>query len=156
VIDAMAVQEFLFEEAALADASDGAGWLELWAPDGTYYAPANDDDADTRLHVALLNEDHAGLVNRVHMLGEGLVHAQTPGPRTSRMIGNIRVSAGEDGLVVARAVFTLTAFRRHTLDHFAGRLVYRLRPEGASFRIVRKEIYLVNNDGYLPNMTFLL
>lgn len=156
MIDRPAVEEFLFEEAALADSNDALAWLELWAPDGSYYAPANDDDADTRMHVALLNEDYAGLVNRVQMLVEGLVHAQSPGTRTSRMIGNIRIGTGEDGLVVARAVFTLTAFRRHTLDQFAGRLVYKLRPEGRSFRIVRKEIYLVNNDGYLPNMTFLL
>lgn len=152
----MAVERFLFEEAALADANNYSGWLDLWAPDGTYYAPANDDDADTRLHVALLHDDYAGLVNRVHMLNEGLVHAQSPGSRTSRLIGNVRVSAGDDGLVVARAVFNLTAFRRQTLEMFAGRLVYFLRPEGESFRLVRKEIYLVNNDGYLPNMTFLL
>lgn len=156
MIDRIVVEDFLFEEAALADANNYAGWLSLWATDGTYYAPANDDNADTRLHVALLNEDYAGLTNRVYMLEEGLVHAQSPASRTSRMIGNVRASAGDDGLVVARAVFTLTVFRRQTLDHFAGRLVYTLRPEGESFRMVRKEIYLVNNDGYLPNMTFLL
>lgn len=51
-----AVEDFLYDEAARADAHDYTGWLELWAEDGSYYAPANDDDADTRLHVALINE----------------------------------------------------------------------------------------------------
>ncbi|MET0180360.1 MAG: aromatic-ring-hydroxylating dioxygenase subunit beta, partial [Novosphingobium sp.] len=61
-----------------------------------------------------------------------------------------------NGLVEARAVFDLTSFRRQTFEFFAGRVVYHLRPDGESFRIVRKAIYLVNNDGFLPNMTFLL
>lgn len=156
-----AVEDFLYEEAARADAHDFDGWLGLWAEDGTYWAPANDDDADPRLHVALINEGYEELKMRVRTLGEGLVHAQAPRARISRTIGNVRVRELPDGLVPdnlveARAVFNLTSFRRQRFEFFAGRLVYRLRPEGESFRIVRKEIFLINNDGHLPNMTFLL
>jgi benzoate/toluate 1,2-dioxygenase subunit beta len=151
-----AVEDFLYEEAACADAHDYPAWLSLWAEDGRYWAPANDDDADARLHVSLLNEDYEALKLRALTLGEGFVHAQAPRPRISRTIANVRIRELDEGLVEARAVFDLTSFRRQTFEFFAGRLVYRLRPEGDSFKIVRKEIYLVNNDGHLPNMTFLL
>lgn len=151
-----AVEDFIFEEAARADAHDYAGWLELWSEDGHYWSPANDDDADERLHVSLLNEDYTGLKMRVLTLGEGFVHAQAPRARISRTIANVRVREIDGGLVEARAVFDLTSFRRGSFEFFAGRLIYLLRPEAEDFRIVRKEIYLINNDGHLPNMTFLL
>lgn len=155
-MDRAAVEDFLYEEAARADAHDFPGWLALWAEDGRYWAPANDDDADQRLHVSLLNDDYEALKVRVMTLGEGFVHAQAPRPRISRTISNVRVRALAEGLVEARAVFDLTSFRRQTFEFFAGRLAYRLRPDEESFKIVRKEIYLINNDGHLPNMTFLL
>lgn len=151
-----AVEDFLFEEAARADAHDYAGWLELWAEDGTYYIPANDDHEDGRLHICLINEDYAAIQNRVQMQLEGFVHAQSPKHRLARTISNVRLSEGPDGLVEARAVINITAFRYERFDIFVGRVVYRLRPAGDSFKMVRKEIYLVNNDGHLPNMTFLL
>jgi 3-phenylpropionate/cinnamic acid dioxygenase small subunit len=151
-----AVEDFLYEEAARADAADFAGWLELWAEGATYYAPVNDDDADPRRHLALFNETYAQIQTRVRIHLDGQVHAQSPRHRTSRIIGNVRIGEAPGGLVEARAVFNLTAWRFKTFNTFAGRLVYLLRPEGESFRIVRKEIYLINNDGHLPNMTFLL
>lgn len=151
-----AVEAFLYEEAARADAADYAGWLELWAKDGTYYAPVNEDDGDARLHLSLFNETYAQIETRVRMHLDGHVHAQSPRHRTSRIIGNVRYNVNSTGLVEARAVLNLTAWRSEKLDIFAGRLVYHLRPEGQSFLMVRKEIYLINNDGYLPNMTFLL
>ncbi|MET0251185.1 MAG: aromatic-ring-hydroxylating dioxygenase subunit beta [Novosphingobium sp.] len=151
-----AIEDFLYEEAALADAHDYAGWLTLWAEDGRYWAPANDDAADERMHVALINDDYDGLKVRVTALSEGLAHALAPRARISRTIANVRFKAIANGLVEARAVFDLTSFRRHTFEFFAGRVVWHLRPGGESFRIVRKAIYLVNNDGFLPNMTFLL
>jgi 3-phenylpropionate/cinnamic acid dioxygenase small subunit len=151
-----AVEDFLYEETARADAADFAGWLELWAEDGTYYAPVNDDDADPRFHLALFSETYAQIQTRMRMQADGNVHAQSPRHRTSRIIGNVRLVEGCSGLVEVRATFNLTAWRQEKFDTFAGRLVYHLRQEGESFRIVRKEIYLINNDGYLPNMTFLL
>lgn len=151
-----AIEDFLFEEAARADAADFAGWLELWAEDGIYYAPVNEDDVDPRRHLALFRETYSQIQTRVRIQIDGHVHAQSPRHRTSRIIGNIRLGKGCSGLVEVRATFNLTAWRQEKLDTFAGRLVYHLRPEGESFRIVRKEIYLINNDGYLPNMTFLL
>jgi len=135
-----AVEDFLFEEAALADAHDYAGRLALWDEDGRFWAPANDDDADERLHVSLLNDDYEGLKVRVAALSEGLAHALAPRARISRTISNVRCRMIDDSLVEARAVFDLTSFRRHTFEFFAGRLVYRLRPECESFRIVRKDI----------------
>ena len=150
------VADFLFEEAARADAHDYAGWLELWAEECLYWIPCNDDDIDPETHISIVYETRVGLQDRVRRLGGGYAHSQLPPHRLSRVIGNIRVSEIEDGLVEARSTFNLTAFRRDRFEIFAGRMVHRLRSEGDDFRIVRKIVYLVNNDGYMSNMTFLM
>ena len=151
-----AVETFLYEEAALADAHRYEDWLALWAPDAFYWAPANDDDADQAMHLALLHDDYAGLQHRVLRLGGEFIHSQNPRTRLSRSVNNIRFHPRDDGLVEVHAVFHIVAFRAHKFETVAGRNVFWLRPEGGSFKLVRKEIYLVNNDGYLPNMTYLL
>ena len=42
------------------------------------------------------------------------------------------------------------------MDTFAGRVLYRLRPQDNSFRIAYKKVLLVNNDEVINNMTFLV
>lgn len=150
-----AVAEFLFREAGLADSHAYRDWLALWAPDALYHIPCNEDDADPETHVAIIHEGRAGLEDRVRRLSGNYAFAQQPRSRLSRIVGNI-VVAEADGLVEARSTFNLTAFRRDVMEIFAGRQVHRLRREDGDFRIVAKTVYLVNNDGYIGNMTFLI
>jgi benzoate/toluate 1,2-dioxygenase subunit beta len=151
------IETFLFDEAEIADMHRYEEWLALWEPDAIYWIPCNDDDADPETHVALAYETYTGLEDRVHRLAGGWAHTQSPQSRISRVISNVRFAQAEDGLVTARSVFNLTAFRRHRVDIFAGRQshVLRRRTDGA-FGMVRKTVYLVNNDGYMTNMTFLV
>lgn len=152
-----AVEAFLYEEAEIADRHDYAGWLALWARDGRYWLPCNDDDADPLTHVALIYEDYNGLEDRVRRLSTGYAHTQDPPTRLIRLVANVRVANVDDGLIEARSVAQITAFRRHQMDTFAGRVVHRLRQRpGGGFEIVRKTVYLVDNDGYMHNMTFLV
>lgn len=150
------VADFIFGEAELADAHRYEDWLALWAQDAFYWLPCNEDDIDPDMHVALIHEDRIGLEDRVRRLASGFAHTQQPCSRISRVISNVRCSEIENGLVEVRSVFNLTSFRRHKFEIFAGRQVHLVRPVADSFQIVRKTVYLVNNDGYMSNMTFLL
>lgn len=150
------VEAFLFLEADIADRHDYAGWLALWAHDGCYWIPCNDDDADPEHHVAIIHETLSGLEDRVRRLLSGYAHTQSPQSRLARVVSNVRVAAISDGLVEVRSVFNITAFRRGVMDTYAARVVHHLRPKGESFLIVRKTVYLVNNDSFMSNMTFLI
>jgi 3-phenylpropionate/cinnamic acid dioxygenase small subunit len=68
-----------------------------------------------------------------------------PPPRTSRVIGNIRVRDGEKGQLEATARFTLFEAEdgRHRI--FAGRYQFLLERRD-QFRISRKRVDLVNSD----------
>jgi 3-phenylpropionate/cinnamic acid dioxygenase small subunit len=74
----------------------------------------------------------------------------------SRVVSNVLVSPADDGLIAVRSVCNITAFRRGHIDIFSGRVVHRLRPAQDSFRIAAKTVYLVNNDGVIRNLTFLV
>ncbi|RJG00635.1 aromatic-ring-hydroxylating dioxygenase subunit beta [Noviherbaspirillum sedimenti] len=150
------VEAFLYEEGELADRHAYSEWLALWAEDGRYWLPCNDDDAAPENHVALIYENYTGLEDRVRRLSTGYAHTQSPQTRVVRVIGNIRVAEIGEGLVEAKSVFNITAFRRNVMENFAARVVHHLRPIGGGFKIVRKTVYLVNNDGYMNNMTFLI
>ncbi len=150
------VQAFLYQEAELADRHAYSEWLALWAEDCVYWIPCNDDDSDPETHVALIYERRSGLEDRIRRLSGGFAHSQNPPTRVSRVVGNIRAIELPDGLLEVQSVCNITAFRRQTIETFAARVVHRLRPHGDGYRIVSKTVYLVNNDGYIGNMTFLI
>jgi 3-phenylpropionate/cinnamic acid dioxygenase small subunit len=150
------VEQFLYREAWLADSHAYSGWLALWAEDGCYWMPCNDDDQDPDKHVALMYDQRRGLEDRVTRLNGEFAHSQQPRSRLSRIVGNIIVTEQVGEMIEARSTFNLTAFRREIMETFAGRTIHMLRRSGDTFLIARKTVYLVNNDGYIGNMTFLV
>lgn len=150
------VEAFLFHEADIADRHAYAEWLTLWSKDAKYWLPCNDDDSDPETHVALIYETYSGLENRVQRLMSGYAHTQSPPTRTCRVVANVQVRELDGGDVEAKSVMNITAFRRNRMDTLAGRVVHQLRPQGNEFKIVQKTVYLVNNDGYMSNMTYLI
>lgn len=150
------VEGVLYLEARLLDDRAFGEWLELYTPDATYWIPSTSDDVDPTQEVSIIYDRHAQLRERVWRLESGLAYAQEPGSRTAHVIGNVEVSVEPDGQVAARSAFVITEFRRErTLVH-AGRCLHRLRDDGDGLRIAFKKLDLVNNDGHIGNMSFLL
>jgi len=150
------VEAFLYAEADICDCHRYADWLALWAEDGCYWIPCNDDDSDPATHVAIAYERYSALEDRVHRLASGHVHSQSPQTRLSRIVGNVLANETEAGVVDVNSVVHIMAFRRDTVEMLGARVVHQLRRHGESFKIVRKTVYLVNNDGYQTNLTFLI
>jgi 3-phenylpropionate/cinnamic acid dioxygenase small subunit len=150
------VEAFLFNEAWLADSHAYMEWFDLWAEDCLYWIPCNDDVVDPDTHVNLIYETYEAIRDRVRRLSGTHVVAQQPRSRLCRVISNITVRQLPDGLIESRSVMDLTAYRSRTFEVFVGRITHKLRPAGESFKIVAKTVYLVNNDGYLANMTFIV
>ncbi|MGE0826562.1 MAG: aromatic-ring-hydroxylating dioxygenase subunit beta [Candidatus Binatia bacterium] len=155
-VDRQQVENFLYREARLMDEHAYDQWLELWTEDALYWIPSNDDDIDPERHVSIVYENRTRLEDRIVRLKSGAAYAQDPKSRLSRVIANVEVESGDNGELVVYSKFNLTALRRSHMDTFAGRVVHRLRPDGDSFRIAYKKVLLINNDGVINNLTFLL
>ncbi|MBM9464500.1 aromatic-ring-hydroxylating dioxygenase subunit beta [Aeromicrobium sp. YIM 150415] len=148
------VAEFLYHEAALLDEGDLEGWLELYDESAIYSIPQSAND---HVHkVSIVYDDHRRLVERVIRLRSGFAYSQEPASTTVHLIGNVRIAGEhEAGLRVASSML-ITEVRRGRQNLYAGLVEHVLRPEGDSFRILRKEIRLANCDLPLGNLTFLM
>ena len=144
-------EAFLYREARLMDEGRYAEWLTLWAEDGVYWVPCNDDDIDPKRKVSIIYDDYGRLQQRVDRLESGSVLAQDPKPRMRRVLSNIEI----DGLTV-ESNFILAHARFSAQQIWAGRSIHTLRREGGALKMVAKKVLLISNDQEIPLLQFLI
>jgi p-cumate 2,3-dioxygenase beta subunit len=146
LLQRLAVEDFLYREAALLDAWRLDDWLELFTDDCRYAVPATDAlDSDPREALGLIDDDRDRLQGRVDRLKSAKAYREFPWSRTTRLITNVRivedtgVPAGE---LAAVANFAVHRYRKGDEQVLVGVLRYRLVEAGADFRIRSKRIEL--------------
>lgn len=142
----LAVEDFLYREAALLDDWLLEDWLELFTEDCRYLVPATDlPDGDPRITLGLIDDDLTRLRGRVERLNSAKAYREFPWSRVRRLVTNVRVlpnEAGSGELVVA-ASFAAFRYRKGDDQTLVGSYDYRLveDPDG-DFRIKYKRIVL--------------
>jgi len=111
----------LNREAFLLDSGEFESWMSMMTPDSVYWIPASTEIGDPMTNVALAFDDNRRLDDRVYWLRTGLVSAQLPASRTSRIIGNVEAWQYEDDLIFARSSFHLQEFRAGRYRLLSGR-----------------------------------
>jgi benzoate/toluate 1,2-dioxygenase subunit beta len=154
-IDRQAVEQFLYREARLMDESRFEEWEALWAGDGVYWVPCNDDHADPTRQVSIIYDDRARIHQRVARLQSGMAHVQEPRSRMRRTVANVEIEDGPPGEITVYSNFLLVEVRNEQRI-WAGRTTHRLRPENGEFKLVFKKVVLVNNDVEMPALGFLI
>ncbi len=155
--DRNVVEQFLYLEARLQDEHRYDEWEALWADDALYWVPAGGDDIDPSRQISYIYDNRARIASRIRQLKTGQRHAQAPVSRMRRLISNIETKPEDaSGVLVVEANFLLVESRHARLVTWAGRTIYRLRPDGGSFKMSGKKVLLVNNDAPIPNMAFLI
>jgi benzoate/toluate 1,2-dioxygenase beta subunit len=140
------VADFLFHEADLLDQARWHEWLALFDDDGTYWVPSRHGQTDPLGEVSLFHEDKDLLAMRIGRLVHPAAHGLASPLRTSRLIGNVRVTAEADGGVTSTARFHLLEYQGGRHRAFAGSLRHRLRHGAQGWRIREKRVDLVDVD----------
>jgi p-cumate 2,3-dioxygenase subunit beta len=131
----LAIERFLYDEAALLDEWRLDEWLTLLTPDARYEVPSTDrprgrpDDA-----LMLISDTRAMIDARVKRLNSRKAHREFPWSRTRRIIGNVRVMEIADEQLSVVANFAVYRSRGE-LNVYIGRLLYRLVVDGDTFKI---------------------
>jgi 3-phenylpropionate/cinnamic acid dioxygenase small subunit len=155
-IDVRVIEQFLYREARLADEHDYAGWEALWADDGVYHVPAAGPLDDVE-RMAIIYDNRHRIATRVKQLQTGKRHAQTPPSRLRRIVSNVEVVGVLDGgELVVEANFVLLESRVTGTTTWGGRVRYELRPTDGDWRLVLKRVDLVDRDGDVPTLAFLI
>jgi 3-phenylpropionate/cinnamic acid dioxygenase small subunit len=147
--------QFLFREAALLDRRKLPAWLELFAPDATYWVPLREHYTDPESELNIVYDDLSRLRERVERLDSGIAYAQDPPSRTARVLSNVTAERSADGFVTD-AVFVLYELRASDIQLLAGRYRHELVAVDGDLRIRHKRVELVNRTEPFFNLSFIL
>lgn len=140
----LAVEGFLFHDAALLDSWQLEDWLALWTDEVIYLVPATDRPSGEPDHdLFLIQDDRFLLEQRVASLMTRTAWAESPHSTTRRMVSNVRASRIDDGTIAATANFVVYRARGATVDVYPGRYEMILEEGGpAAFRIRQRKAVL--------------
>lgn len=147
------VGAFLFREAELLDAGRFAAWAELFADPCVYWIPVDPTVTEVWQGMSHVNDDRQLLLARTHRLDNPRVMSPEPLPRTVHFVSNIRIAdVAADGTLTVKATALVHEYRPRGYGDddkraFAGRVTYRLLPDGGDFRIAFKRVDLVDSEG---------
>lgn len=152
------VTEFLYLEARLADEWQLTEWLALWEPEADirYWVPAGHDAVDPQREVSLIYDDRKRLNERIARLTSSAAHVQDPRSRLRRVVSNVEILDHGQETTLVGSNFILGAFRNEMQTVLIGRAIHELMPNGPSFKIRSKKVLLINNGGFLENISFIL
>ncbi|WP_371355739.1 benzoate 1,2-dioxygenase small subunit [Pseudomonas chlororaphis] len=144
------VRDFLYREARYLDDKDWDSWLELYAPDATFWMPSWDDNdeltEDPQREISLIwYGSRCGLEDRVFRIKTERSSASIPDTRTSHNLSNIEVLEQADGLCKVRFNWHTLSFRYKTVDSYFGTSFYTLDVRGESPLIRAKKVILKND-----------
>ena len=137
-----AIEDFLYEEAALLDAWKLDEWLALLTDDATYRVPSNDrPESDPRGTLFTIAHDIDRIRARVTRLKDRNAHAEFPPSRTRRLISNVRIV--ERNPLRVEANFVVYRYRRNEdVREFVGRYRFLLKVIDGKLRIAGREAIL--------------
>ena len=145
-----AAHQFLVEEAALLDAADYPGWLDLLCEDIRYLMPVRVTTArgagfDSLADMGHFDEDMYALRLRVRRLATDHAWAEDPPSRTRHFVTNVRTFREQPGeLRVFRVESALLLFRSRgdtrEPDLLSAGRTDLLRETGEGLRLARREI----------------
>jgi len=144
-----AVEQFLYRQAELLDRRQWADFIELFADDGVYWAPASPEQTTGDGVPSIFYEDRNLMRVRMKRVTHPHAWSQAPDWGTNHLVSNV-VIEGEDpktGALVVRSRFHMMEFRRDQSRHFAGSYIHHLERARDGFRIKLQRVDMVNGQG---------
>ena len=152
----MTPEQFLYHEARLLDTQRYEEWLELFAPDATYWVPLEQGQKDPYQTSSIIHDDRTLLELRVKQIRHPRAHARQPLARTVHQVSNVMVLKDTPDEVIIGSALTLVEFRNEKQRLYGALVEHRLRRKGDTFEIARKRVDLVNSEGELDGIAILL
>lgn len=149
------VSAFLWQEADMLDHGEYAEWLNLWTNDGLYIVPIDETatDLEDRLNYAYDNADMRA--KRVQRLTSGESISTIPASKVVRTVSRLRVLSDEAGVITVRAAQVLREFHREAAREYGANITVELVRDGASFKIKRKIVRLINSTDVLHAIAYI-
>jgi benzoate/toluate 1,2-dioxygenase beta subunit len=149
-------RQLLAREARLLDERRYEDWLALFAPECLYWIPGS-PAGDPRREVAIAFDDRRQLEGRIFRLRTGYAWAQVPPSRTARVVSNVEVFRADAGdALMVRSTFLASEFRAGAARVLSGWYCHRIAEQADGWRILVKQVNLIDCDQNLRNPSLVL
>jgi benzoate/toluate 1,2-dioxygenase beta subunit len=160
IVDFAARDEFrrlLEREARLLDQLRYEDWLAMYAAECIYWVPSRPNAGDPRREISVMFDDRRRLEDRIYRLRTGFAWSQAPASRTVRLITNVEGFATTDkDACMVRSNFLITEFWDNETRLLAGWCGHRIVRESDSWKIVAKQVNLIECDQCIRNPSIIL
>jgi 3-phenylpropionate/cinnamic acid dioxygenase small subunit len=159
--DRHAVEQFLYQEARLADEGDYDAWEALWTDDALYWVPIDGEGGDPGRQMSVIYDNRSRISTRLNQLRTGKRYAQAPASKLRRLLSNIEFLGGRNNPVggvdlEVGANFLAVESRARGTRLWGGRITYLLRRDESGLYLAYKKVVLVDNDQPLPTLGFVI
>ena len=138
-----AVEDFLYQEAALLDEWRLDEWLKLFTVDARYVVPTTDlPEGDPKKDLVFIDDDIVRLRARVERLKSRHGHREFPWSRTRRFITNVRIKQLEEDNTFVTSSFLVYRFRMGDTSPYVGWYEHRLKQVDGELKIHHKRSVL--------------
>lgn len=158
------IQALIHKEAALLDQTKLDDWLNLYAADGSYWIPM-DENCDPLKDSSIIYDDIERLQMRVEQIMRQHRVAQDPASQTLRMISNIDIQVSE-GEAQASATFSMLLMEMRsgdwrqrglgTINHYPAHCSATFTQVDGEWKIKDKVIKLLNRHQPIFGLSFLM
>lgn len=148
--------EFIWREADLLDRHDYHSWLALWTAKGRYIVPIERDITDPAAALNIAYDDAEMREARVKRVNSGLAMSATPAARTVRTVSRFAPIAVSAEMIELRCAQQLIEYKYERTRILAADVIYRLLRSENGLALDEKSVRLINSDGALFGIGYLL
>jgi benzoate/toluate 1,2-dioxygenase beta subunit len=131
--------------------------MGLYAEDGTYWMPVEENQTDPVNHVSLFYDDRVMMEVRRRNFVHPRAASKDHKVRSSHIIGNVRLQGSNDkGDLVVTSNFQALVFYRNEQRAFGGSYEHHLIPDRDSYKIRHKKVSLINCEAPQKSLTIYL
>lgn len=140
-----AVEQFLYQQAALLDGKQWQAYIDLFAADGVYWMPPEPSHRSWEGMPAIFAEDK----NLMRVRMKRVLHPDAWSQRalweTNHIVGNVRIEReAANGDVIVYSRFHMMELRRDDVRHFAGAYRHHLKKTKDGYRIKLQRVDMTN------------
>lgn len=139
------VEQFLYRQAELLDAKAWEAFIDCFADDGMYWAPAEAEHVHWDGVPSIFAEDRDLMRVRMRRMQHPRAWSQQAEWETNHLVSHVVIERLEaSGAIHVRSRFHMMELRRDDLRHFGGSYHHHLVPSGDAFRIILQRVDIFN------------
>lgn len=143
-----AAERFIYQQAEFLDEKQWDQWLALYAEDGFYWMPAEEDQTGGDGLPNIFWEDQDLMRMRIDRNAHPRAHSQAPHNRLCHVVSNVIVESEEsNGDLIVRSRFHCAEYLRYEVRNFTGKYRHYLKNTADGYRIAVQRVDLVNREG---------